>query len=700
MTTRPGSGAVIVPVFNSNLGVDSVIVKNGGSGYSAANPPLLVLKNCGLPIRDAVLKPIISNGKIVSVRVLDPGEGYDPLRVKFFPQIPEDFTYIPEPAEAEVVLTDNGSIDYIKMTRSGDNQFYDTTAEIIGGEGSGASLRPTSKVVTGLTILNNGREYAEPPFISISGGGGSGARAIAKIDKNSVLSPNFTISNPGQFYLKEPYIIITGGGGLGARARSVVSQGQITDIILENPGKGYTSTPKVIFARKVKLKKVSRNRQSYNLEYFTVAGLTIDADRDDTNLHISSTTLFPGSGVILLNTELIRYTGKDLNRLTGCTRGLNFRYDQRIQLDDTQDDEETGITTYNFIIGDRLLRSNESSDNKIARVYNWNPLTRELFIVFEVDELAFIDAGLPGEGSNIVFDAGVSDSSGSFDLPHNIIPKQGSVIFRLTVPRSTLVNFAFEDIAEFDGLGDGLPDLNNIGTQYQDQINLDGGVPTTLYGIEETQGGQNTTLFQVGDRIKDSSIPFKNATVVDASNLNEGIDHFAFLTIKMDTSNTSFYNGINYVVGETVIGNSSQIQATVQSWNPDKKILVLKSIIPYDTQDENTGLIYKFSEKSTVVSARIISGGNEYTSPPVVQFSNTSTVSASATSVLLADQVNEIIISEGGYGYSSPPNIIFSGGGGSGAIAQAILGGEILIGQNGASWRIKSISYDTQLRNN
>jgi hypothetical protein len=313
--------------------------------------------------------------------------------------------------------------------------------------------------------------------------------------------------------------------------------------------------------------------------------------------------------------------------------------------------------------------------------------------------LAFIDAGFPGEKSNVVFDAGVSDSSDSFDLPHTIIDQENSIIFKLTVPLSTVIDKAFEDTAEFDGDGDGLPDLNNAGTAFEGQTSLDGGIPSTRYGIEETQGGQNTTLFQVGDKVRDSSVPFKNATVIDASNLNEGIDHFAYLTIKMDTRNPAYFNGINYVVGETVTGLNSQIRATVDSWNPNTQTLIVKSIIPYDTQDPDIGLLYEFSQNSTVVGVKVISGGNGYTSAPLVQFQNNSITSAVATSVMLADQVSTITLSNGGYGYTDKPQITFNGGNGSGAVAEAILGGEVLTGQNGASWRILSINYNTQLRN-
>lgn len=77
-----------------------------------------------------------------------------------------------------------------------------------------------------------------------------------------------------------------------------------------------------------------------------------------------------------------------------------------------------------------------------------------------------------------------------------------------------MTGFAFEDTAEFDGDGNGLPDLVNTGTTFENQISLDGGIPSTLYGIEETQGGQNTTLFVPGDQIKDSSQPFKIAVLL------------------------------------------------------------------------------------------------------------------------------------------------------------------------------------------
>ena len=86
--TVPGSGAVINPIFDETFGVKAVEVLNGGSGYSVSDPPKLSVSGCGTPDTEALLYPIIDDdsGKIIHVRVLDRGSGYDPLRLQIIPQ--------------------------------------------------------------------------------------------------------------------------------------------------------------------------------------------------------------------------------------------------------------------------------------------------------------------------------------------------------------------------------------------------------------------------------------------------------------------------------------------------------------------------------------------------------------------------------------------------------------------------------------
>ena len=102
--TVPGSGAVIEPIFNSTFGIKDVFVNDGGTGYVAGDPPELKVTNCGTPLREAILEPVITNGQIAAVKVLDPGTGYDPFRIKL------ETTGIGYGAKAKAILYDTDQV--------------------------------------------------------------------------------------------------------------------------------------------------------------------------------------------------------------------------------------------------------------------------------------------------------------------------------------------------------------------------------------------------------------------------------------------------------------------------------------------------------------------------------------------------------------------------------------------------------------
>lgn len=629
-------------------------------------------------------------------------EGDDP------PEIP---TVFPVGAAADVFIKDTGEIDFIKVKSPGDGYFGNATAKILGGEGSGAVVKPVTKTITGLSLLNPGRNFQTPPTIIFEGGGGVGARGIARIDTTGKIE-SINVVDPGEFYNDPPYIIITGGGGIGAKAEAIVDQGEIVDVVVTDPGKGYTSQPNIVFAKGVNLKRKIRNRQSFNSTQSFIVGLLSNITSDQDTIYVNSTDSLPGSGTIRLNNEEITYSSKSRQRLLGVTRGVNFRYDQRVIVDTSQNDQQ-GISLYEFNVGDRVVRRIESSTNKTSKVYDWNPSTRELLLTFEVDDLAFIDAGIPSIDDNVVqFDGGTPNSAPAGFLPHNVITSVGDRITILTSPIGTLLDKTFEDDDELDGLGDGIPDLVNTATDYANQISLDGGIYSSLYGIEETLGGQNTTLFQVGDNIKDASIPFKYATVVDAGQLNEGVSHTAIVNITLDGN---FGNGQNYFVNETVTGSVSGIQATVVSWNVSTGVLQLTNIIPYDTGNINIGVLgklYEFSANGTVVDFIVRNSGVNYSDVPTVTIEDNGDIQATATVNMTpaGDQVESVTVTNGGYGISQyvsnigelhPTVTVTNAVGdttGSGADIQAVLGGEYLLGNSGASYRIKSIEYVTQIQ--
>ena len=383
-----------------------------------------------------------------------------------------------------------------------------------------------------------------------------------------------TIVDPGEFYQTEPYILITGGGGIEPKAVARIDQGQLVGVDIVDPGRGYTNPPNIIFNKLVNLKRVISNRQSNNSTPNYLTGLSKTIDADDTEIFVDSTDAYPGSGRFIIGKETISYASKSRERFLNLTRGINFNYDQRVIVDSTQNDSE-GNSTYQFNVGDILVRRVDNANNKLARVYDWDPATRALLVTFEVDELAFIDAGLPSTEDAIVqFDAGVAASAPIGFDPHVVVVSNGNSIVTLTDPISALTDSAFEDDDELSGAGDGIADLVNTNTDYANQINLDGGLYNSLYGIEETVGGQNTTLFTAGEQVKDASIPFKYATITEIGGLSEGVTHTATLSIYLDSTTG---NGQNYFPNEIVTGSSSGVRGTVVSWDSqtDFSLLVM-----------------------------------------------------------------------------------------------------------------------------
>ena len=443
-----------------------------------------------------------------------------------------------------------------------------------------------------------------------------------------------------------------------------------------------------------------------------MTGLLKDASSSDTTLYVDSTEAYPGSGSLIIGRETVSYTSKSRERFFNVTRGKNFKYDQRVILDANQNNND-GDSTYQFNVNDRVIRRIENENNKIAKVYDWNPTTRELLVTFEVDELAFIDAGIPTTEDAIVqFDAGVSTSAtGGFD-PHVLLESVGDNIITLTEPIGLLEDRKFEDDDELEGVGDGIADLVNTGTDYENQISLDGGLYNSLYGIEETVGGQNTTLFQVGDQVKDASIPFRYATITAAGGLNEGVPHEVTVSIVLDLSSG---NGSNFFPEEVVTGDVSGVRGTVTSWNPSSGVLLVRGIIPFDTGNLNVGVngvLYKFSDSGTIIDYIVQNPGNDYSATPSISVENAGDIQATATAVMTTagDQIASVTVNNGGYGYqqytdgtyNSRPTITVTNDSGdstgNGAVIQAILGGELLNGSNGASYRIKRLEFNTEIR--
>ena len=108
------------------------------------------------------------------------------------------------------------------------------------------SYRSTEKktfgAVTGINITNSGTDYdaANPPVLSITGGGGTGAAASVVVDGSLY---EVEVLNGGSGYTSSPLVSIVGGGGSGAAATAIITKGVVSRILINQGGSGYTSQP-------------------------------------------------------------------------------------------------------------------------------------------------------------------------------------------------------------------------------------------------------------------------------------------------------------------------------------------------------------------------------------------------------------------------------------------------------------------------
>ena len=72
-------------------------------------------------------------------------------------------------------------------------------------------LAPAGNGVSAITVTPRGG-YMGPPFITISGGGGAGATAIAQYDSASGFVNGITVTCPGTGYTSNPTVTLSGGG--------------------------------------------------------------------------------------------------------------------------------------------------------------------------------------------------------------------------------------------------------------------------------------------------------------------------------------------------------------------------------------------------------------------------------------------------------------------------------------------------------
>ena len=122
-----------------------------------------------------------------------------------------------------------------------------STATAVAFTTSRANITSVEKIL----ITNAGYGYTEPPTITFTGGGGTGAAATCSINTTSKGVIKFVVTDGGIGFGTAPTVTISGGGGTGAVGLASIginnTQGfnEVKNIFVTNTGSSYTSEPTV-----------------------------------------------------------------------------------------------------------------------------------------------------------------------------------------------------------------------------------------------------------------------------------------------------------------------------------------------------------------------------------------------------------------------------------------------------------------------
>ena len=138
------------------------------------------------------------------------------------------------------------AVAQVRATLPGQNYVTPPAVSLVGGGGAGATAVATLNGVAGFTITAGGSGYSSNPTVTITpaaGSTGAGATAVAVV-AGGVIN-NIALVNPGSNYTVAPTVTITDPKGKGAAATANITLGSVGAINVTAGGSGYTKSPYV-----------------------------------------------------------------------------------------------------------------------------------------------------------------------------------------------------------------------------------------------------------------------------------------------------------------------------------------------------------------------------------------------------------------------------------------------------------------------
>ena len=185
-----GAGAAATAVMNSY--VADIVILNGGTGYTS--PPTVTLSN------EATAMSNLAGSVVASLIVLNNGEGYT--------------------TPPSVTLSGGGGTGAAGY------------AEISGGR------------VVNIVLTNGGTGYTSAPTVTLVDNPNATQQPTATAVLTNGVVSSITIDTAGGMLSNTPVVSFSGGGGTGAKAVAFLTS-KVSSVTVTNGGAGYTSAPTV-----------------------------------------------------------------------------------------------------------------------------------------------------------------------------------------------------------------------------------------------------------------------------------------------------------------------------------------------------------------------------------------------------------------------------------------------------------------------
>ena len=214
-------------------------IVNGGSNYTSV-PTLKISAPDQTGGVQATATCTITNtaGQVIQIQVSSSTGSFTSV-----PQVTIDAPPAPGIRATAAAGISGGNVVSVSIINPGSGYTSNPAVTIAGGGGTATAYATIDKgSINSIILTNAGSGYTSPPTITISGGGGSGANLVAGALTFATGTMAVQVTNGGNGYTNSANVTVTiTGDGTNAAGQAIVSGGQITQVIMTNPGTGYTS---------------------------------------------------------------------------------------------------------------------------------------------------------------------------------------------------------------------------------------------------------------------------------------------------------------------------------------------------------------------------------------------------------------------------------------------------------------------------